>query len=126
MIKNKITISILFLAVLLIGTVFMPVVGATDNKTGTARNNTSDNSLAEWNIINNISSSQSLTSSEYIKKAEELRDKVRAQNLQEISDSVNKSTDATQLLALSTVTLGTDATFLLQQIAGILELHIRE
>lgn len=99
------------MAVLLIGTVFMPVAGATVNKTGTAKNNTSDNSLAERNIINNISSIQSLTSSEDIKKAEKLRDKIRAQNLQEISDSVNKSTDAKQLLALSTVTLGTDATF---------------
>lgn len=111
MIMKKFRTGTLLLAMLLICTVFMPAAGATDNKADTAKNNTSDNSLAERNIINNISSSQSLTSSEDVKKAEELRDKIRAQNLQEISDSVNKSTGTKQLLTLSTVTLGTDATF---------------
>jgi hypothetical protein len=111
MVLKKYRVQAFFLIMLLVCIVSMPISCAADNKVDTAENNTSNNFLAEKNLINNISSSQSLINPENVKKAEELRDKIRAKSLQEISDSVNESINTKQLQTLSTVTLGRDATF---------------
>jgi|GEM_PF-1220138 len=106
--RKKFGTGTLILAILLVSIALVPAVSAIDNRLDTKENNTDNIHCAEKDIISKLSSNQS--SSENLKKAEELRDKIKAQNEQEISDSVNKSTSK-QLLTLSTVTLGTDATF---------------
>ena len=98
--RKKFGTGTLILAILLVSIALVPAVSAIDNRLDTKENNTDNIHCAEKDIISKLSSNQS--SSENLKKAEELRDKIKAQNEQEISDSVNKSTSK-QLLTLSTV-----------------------
>ncbi|MDD2613711.1 MAG: hypothetical protein PHH67_00055 [Methanosarcina sp.] len=107
MITKRFVIGTLFLVIFLVGMAFVPTASAIDTKLSEEKS-TKSIYCAENEIISKLSSNQ--TSSENSKKAEELINKIKAQNEQEISDSVNKSTSE-QISILSTVTLGTDATF---------------
>lgn len=106
MIKNKVMIALLL--AMLAGITLIPSVSASENNEINAEVNMDDALTTEEKIISSIPSNQN--SVENITKAKELLEKVKAQNLQEISDSVNKSTSGTQIKSATTVTLGTDKT----------------
>jgi hypothetical protein len=106
---KKFEIGTLILAMLLVCVVLVPAVSAKDNKLDQIETKKTDIYSSEKNIINQISSSSS--SSGDASKAVALREKIKVKNQQEISDSVNNSLSIQPLAIMSTVTLGTDATY---------------
>ena len=115
MIKNKVMIALLL--AMLAGITLIPSVSASENNEINAEVNMDDALTTEEKIISSIPSNQN--SVENITKAKELLEKVKAQNIQEISDSVNKSTSGTQIKSATTVTLGTDKTLTTADIGNL-------
>ena len=86
----------------------MPAVSAIDSESDSKENDACTIYCAEKEIFTKFPSDKNTP--EDLKKAEELRAEIEAQNEKEITVSVDKYAGE-QLLTSSTVTLGTDATF---------------